>query len=273
MGSAALGSPQQDIPGGRPSMSHPDASRLARERAFHDQLAADLMPDRMPPQDPGALENALLDAAQLRPSMRVLDLGCGSGDLTIPLLDRGAEVTALDISPGMVHVAEQRVRAFRPRAACRFVTAPAESTALAPGSFDLVLGRYILHHLDLPLVAAELARLLAPAGRAVFLENSGRNLVLSLARDHLAGRAGIPRYGTEDERPLVEADAQALARHFGRVRLLYPVFEFLVLFDRQVLRYRYPRVGRVLRKLDQLVYERAPRLRRFSFRLLVVVEK
>jgi hypothetical protein len=71
----------------------------------------------------------------------------------------------------------------------------------------------------------------------------------------------------------VQTDVQALAHDFERVRLLYPVFEFLALFDRQVLRYRYPRASRVLRKLDQLVYERAPRLRRFSFRVLVVLER
>ncbi len=88
-------------------MRHEGTERLARERAFHDQLAADLTPERMPPEEPGSLETALLGAAQLRPGMRVLDLGCGSGDLTISMLDDGAKVTALDISPMMVHVAER----------------------------------------------------------------------------------------------------------------------------------------------------------------------
>ncbi len=250
-----------------------DEARLAREQAFHDQLAATLAPEDMPPNEPGVLERALLEIADVRPGMRVLDLGCGSGDLTIPLLDSGAEVAALDISPGMIEVAKRRILAFRPEADCRFVAAPAEATGLASESFDLVIGRYILHHLDIAPVAAELARVLAAGGRAVFLENSGRNRILSFARDHIAGRGGIPRYGTEDERPLVEADVRDFAGSFERVRLLYPVFEFLFLFDRQVLHYRYPRASRVLRKLDQLIYERAPRLRRFSFRVVVVLEK
>ena len=40
---------------------------------------------------------------------RVLDLGCGSGENTVPLLMRGAEVIAIDISPEMISAAGKRL--------------------------------------------------------------------------------------------------------------------------------------------------------------------
>jgi hypothetical protein len=59
---------------------------------------------------------------------------------------------------------------------------------------------------------------------------------------------------------------------FARVTAHYPVFQFLVLFDRQVLRFRYPRASRMIRRLDDAVHRRAPRLRRFSYRVIVELE-
>lgn len=62
---------------------------------------------------------------------------------------------------------------MRSRAARSFVAQPVKRTGLPSESFDVIVGRWILHHVDLGQAASELARLLAPGGRAVFLENSG----------------------------------------------------------------------------------------------------
>jgi hypothetical protein len=53
------------------------------------------------------------------------------------------------------------------------------------------------------------------------------------------------------------------------VRLSYPVFDFFVIFDRQVLRFRRPRLSRVLRALDGAIWRMLPPARKFSFRVVV----
>jgi SAM-dependent methyltransferase len=245
----------------------------AREIGFHDALAAELDPAAMPPEAPGRLEHAILAGAGLRPGERVLDLGCGSGDLTLELAARGADVTALDLSPGMVDVASRRVELFAPRAVCKFVAAPIEESGLEAQSFDVIVGRYILHHLDLDSVAPVLAKLLVDGGRAVFGETSGRNPILMFARDNLAGRFGIPRLGTPDEHPLTDADVARLAPFFREVGVSYPVFEFFFLFDRQVLRFRWSGVSRLIDAIDQFIYRRIQSARPYSFRMIVTMRK
>jgi ubiquinone/menaquinone biosynthesis C-methylase UbiE len=251
-------------------MTEVDEDRLAREREFHDALARRYDAAGMPPRPLEPLEAAALaEAGELR-GRRVLDLGCGTGDLTLALLDAGAEVTAIDLSPGMVELARGRVQHFRPAAPPpRFVIAAAERLPFDDGAFDVVIGRFILHHLDLARAPAEIARVLGTGGVAVFAENSARNRLLMFARERVAGRFGIPRYGTADEHPLGDRDLTRLGAAFDRVRLSYPVFDFFVIFDRQVLRFRRPRLSRVLRALDGAIWRMLPPARKFSFRVVV----
>jgi ubiquinone/menaquinone biosynthesis C-methylase UbiE len=244
--------------------------RLVRERVFHDKLAADLDPAQMPPGPISVLDAAMVDAAGDLRGKRVLDLGCGSGDLTVLLAMAGARTVGIDLSPGMVDVARRRVKQFVPEADATFAAAAAEELPLEDGSVDVILGRFILHHLDIPRAARECARVLAPGGKALFVENSGSNPILMFSRKHLAGRFGIPRYGTLDERPLSEEDVHALRTHLPQLQLDYPVFDFFTIFDRQVLRHRWTWASRLMRRLDKWVWKRLPALRPWSFRVLVV---
>lgn len=253
---------------------HSDEQVWARERQFHDALASDIDVDALPDnRRPGALELALLDLAGVVEGRTVLDAGCGQGDLTLHLLRQGATVTALDVSPGMIDVVSRRARRLSHEAgALTTVAAPLEHSDLPDAGFDLVLGKFILHHVDIGAGAVELRRLLRPGGRAIFIENVVDNALLRFARDRLAGRWGIPRLGTEDEHPLRARDIDNLRGVFTRVTAHYPVFEFLVLFDRQVLRFRSPAASRVIRRVDDAVHRLAPRLRRFSYRVIVELE-
>jgi SAM-dependent methyltransferase len=247
----------------------------AREREFHDAIALQLDVESLEKRrETDGLDRALLDLAGDVRGMRILDAGCGQGDLTMHLLQHGANVTSLDVSPGMIDVVRRRAQRL-PAHDGNLVTvaAPLEQSDLPDAEFDLVLGKFILHHIDVASGAHELRRVLRPGGRAIFIENAGDNPLLRFARDRLAGRWGIPRLGTEDEHPLTSADISGLGSVFERVAAHYPVFEFLVLFDRQVLRFRFPRVSRVVRAIDTAVHRRIPRLRRFSYRVIVELER
>ena len=244
--------------------------RLTRERDFHDRLADRLDPVQMPPRQLNPLDQAMLRVAGNLRGKRVLDLGCGSGDLTLALARVGAHMTAVDLSPGMIEVARQRLAHFAPGADVEFVVAPAETLPFEDATFDVIVGRFILHHLDIAHAARECSRVLTSGGVALFTENSGRNPLLILARNHLAGRFGIARYGTPDERPLSTADLDTLRTHLPVLRLDYPVFEFFTLFDRQVLRFRWRASSRFLTALDRATWRWLPIARSWSFRVLVV---
>jgi ubiquinone/menaquinone biosynthesis C-methylase UbiE len=193
----------------------------------------------------------------------VLELGCGAGDLSLELLRRGARLTALDVSPGMVERARSRAPAGE------FLVAEAESTGLPDESFDLVVGKAVLHHVDVPAAAAELRRVLRPGARAVFFENQDRNPLLRLARRRLWGARGLHWVGTEDERPLGAADFAELRRTLGPVELSYPSFYFFEALSRALGH----RLHRPLQSLDDLVWRRLPAARPWSWHVLVTVER
>jgi SAM-dependent methyltransferase len=106
---------------------------------------------------------------------RSLEIGSGTGYFSLNLLQRGVvrEATCTDISPGMLRTLQSNAR--RLGVEVRTARAEAESLPFADGSFDLVLGHAVLHHLpDLSRAFAEFHRVLAPGGRIVFAGEPSR---------------------------------------------------------------------------------------------------
>lgn len=95
---------------------------------------------------------------------RVLDLGCGTGQLTERLRDRfpDAEVVGIDLSDGMLQKASERAHTGD------FVRANAQSLPLAAGTLDVVTCTESFHwYDDQEAAVAEMARLLRPGGRLI----------------------------------------------------------------------------------------------------------
>ena len=104
----------------------------------------------------------IVDALDVQPGERVLEIGCGHGVAITYLLERGARVTAVDRSPKMIAAARQR----NPDAEC--ILGSLEDVDLGERRFDTILAvRVGLFHRE-PERARELAeRWLAPGGRVV----------------------------------------------------------------------------------------------------------
>lgn len=113
-----------------------------------------------------ALEEPLVRAAvgEAR-GLAVLDLGCGTGRHALWLAAAGADVTAVDFSPGMLAEARAKPGA----ASVRFVVHDLHDPLPFPeGRFDRVVSGLVLEHLaDLDAFFAETHRVLKPGGRAV----------------------------------------------------------------------------------------------------------
>jgi SAM-dependent methyltransferase len=242
----------------------------ASERAFWDAHAAGMHPSRMPPKPPDGFELSILNALGPLEGLRVLEAGCGAGDITLELLRRGAHVTALDLSPELVEITRARIERWAPEGSADVRVAPLEATGLDDGSFDRACGKWILHHTDVVATGRELARVLAPGGRAVFFENHDRNPVLRFARRHLMTLPGVDRVGTLDERPMSEEDFDALRREFADVEFAYPSIYLFELMSRQLLRHRFVRQ---LAALDTWLWWRVPRLRPYGYHVLVLLTR
>jgi len=98
-----------------------------------------------------------------RGTLDALDVGCGTGFLSLELARRGHRVTGIDFAPQML--AEARKKAAAQGVAVRFEEGDAEQLPFAEGSFDLVMTRHVLWTLPHPEAAIdEWIRVLRPAG-------------------------------------------------------------------------------------------------------------
>ncbi len=112
---------------------------------------------------------AVLEEAAAEPGTVAVDLGCGTGQLAIPLALAGARVKAVDISHNMIELLLKKAAA-EGATGIEGVVAAAEQFELPPGSVDLVVSNYVLHHLhdsDKQRVVQAAARWLRPGGRLV----------------------------------------------------------------------------------------------------------
>ena len=100
----------------------------------------------------------------LEPDARVLDIACGTGNVTIPLARRGVVATGLDMTPRLLE--EARARAAREGLPIRFDEGFAETLPYPDASFDVVVSMFGIMFSPLPeTVAAEMSRVLRPGGR------------------------------------------------------------------------------------------------------------
>lgn len=251
-----------------------DSERIERERDFWDHTIP-TVEEAIADYDNGPSPNTalMLDSMQVEPGMKVLDFACGGGLTSSWLADRGADVTAIDLSPASIRVARAVAEHAGHTDDIEFLAEDVEKIDLPPGGFDAIVGRYALHHLDTERMAPALARTIRPGGRGAFQETFGINPILRFSRNHLIGRFGIRRVGTLDEHPLEQHDLDLYEAAFGTLRCEVAQYKFFRIFDRQVLSYRSERATRALERVDDTIHHRGLLPQRWSFHQVVVVEK
>lgn len=111
----------------------------------------------------------ILDLIAPLGGLRILDVGCGDGEVAVELWKHGALVTGIDASPAMIETAQ--ARATRHGADIAFEVATAQSLPFPPDRFDAVIAVTVLCFVeDAAPIFREMARVLRPGGHLVIGE-------------------------------------------------------------------------------------------------------
>jgi ubiquinone/menaquinone biosynthesis C-methylase UbiE len=148
------------------SESERDRNKRHYQRALFDDIAEAYEASR--PACPPRVVEFVTATAGLRPGAAVLEIGCGTGQLTRRLARAGLRVTAIDIGPSLVAAARRRVTGGD----VSFVVTSFEDLDAADASFDLVISSAAFHWIDPEVAFSKSARLLRPGGWLALLGTS-----------------------------------------------------------------------------------------------------
>jgi ubiquinone/menaquinone biosynthesis C-methylase UbiE len=115
----------------------------------------------------------------LKPGMKVLEIGCGTGFFTQEIIKKHVKLTAIDISPELIEVAKNIIIDTN----LEFVIENAYKMTFPDHTFDAVIGSSVIHHLDVDLALNEFYRVLKPGGFIAFTEPNMLNPQIALKRN------------------------------------------------------------------------------------------
>lgn len=184
----------------------------------------------------------------------VLVVGCGFGDDVLYLAKAGAKVSGFDLSPESLSIA--RRLGARERLNIDLQEMPAERLDYKDNTFDMVVARDILHHVNIPLAMSELVRVSKPGAVFCFNEVYSHSITDRVRRSKFVEGWLYPKmvrfiysgekpYITEDERKLTEKDVRTLLGGLHTPEI-HKYFNFLI--DRVL-----PDKSMLLRRFDRLV--------------------
>lgn len=154
-----------------------------------------------------------------RAPLDALDVGCGTGFLSLELAARGHRVTGIDLAPTMLDLA--RRKAVDAGFDIRFAEGDAEQAPFPAESFDLVISRHVLWTLPHPEAALDdWIRVLRPGGRLVVIDGAQYDVAATPPRQENA-RSSAEYAAIGDKLPFYDGrpqgEIEALLRTKGLV--------------------------------------------------------
>jgi SAM-dependent methyltransferase len=185
---------------------------LEREKRFHDRWALDTPLERIPVleffESPVAMENQFI-LRQLGPlaGKKLLDLGAGWGESAVYLATKGAEVTAVDVSPEMVDLTVRLGQRYG--VTIKGVVSGGEELRVESNTYDFVYSANTLHHVsDRKRFFEEIHRVLKPGGKFFTIDPLVYNPIIGVYRWMAT------EVRTVDERPVSFRTLRLARPHF-----------------------------------------------------------
>jgi SAM-dependent methyltransferase len=140
-----------------------DVSEGRRKESF-DAAASDYA--RYRSGYPDEVVEDVFTVSRLRPGSRVLEIGCGTGQLSVPLAQRGAELVAVELGQNLAAIARRNLADFP---AARVEVSEFEEWPLPADPFDVVAAASALHWIDPAVRFSKPAQALKPGGMLVVI--------------------------------------------------------------------------------------------------------
>jgi SAM-dependent methyltransferase len=196
-------------------------NRVAEEKAFHNsRFNTEILNRSRGSKYYLALEYWYIDyfTAILQSGRgEVLELGSGIESIAVEINNANYTLYSIDISDEAVAYADRH----KTLPSAIISVDDAHSTKFASKMFDLVVGRGILHHLDLQVACNEINRVLKPEGKIIFGEPLDCNVIINLYRKL------TPKIRSRDERPLSAEMLNFIQAEFHGLHIQY--YGFLTL--------------------------------------------
>jgi ubiquinone/menaquinone biosynthesis C-methylase UbiE len=145
-----------------------ECSRRRHQRTLFDSVAQLYEASRL--AYPGDIVEFAVGTAAASAGSEVLEVGCGTGQLTESLACFGFRLTAIDLGPSMISAARRRLD----NSVVSFNVASFEDFAAPDASFDLIISGTAFHWVDPEVRFRKPARLLRPGGWLALLETGER---------------------------------------------------------------------------------------------------
>jgi len=204
----------ETVPSGVGEPAPETKGRVIRWARFYDLVTMLMSLGRAP-----AIRRMTVEMAKVAPGEAVLDVGCGTGTLTIAAKAEAGptgQVHGIDASPEMIEVAREKTG--RKGADVDFRVGLIEDIPFPDGQFDVVLSSLMLHHLPDDVKRQgfqEIRRILKPGGRFLAIDLGMSGGVLG----HLVQALGLHRSeGTFQEVPGMLEAADFAAVQSGRTK-------------------------------------------------------
>lgn len=196
-------------------MADNDLLRSTFNKAAHDY-------DAIRPGYPNRLFEDVITLSEIPPSGLALEIGCGTGQATLPFAQRGYHILCLDIGPDLLEIAKKNLSAY---ANVSFENISFESWPLQADKFDLVYAATAFHWIPPEIGYPKAISALKPAGALALFSNIHPRPPTAFFVDvQSVYRQFFPEPQNQSEQPTTEAEIEEKVR-FMRATGLFSTVE------------------------------------------------
>jgi ubiquinone/menaquinone biosynthesis C-methylase UbiE len=261
---------------------------LKREKGFHDSWAHtinidEVMVDESFEASTSPENRFILSKLGDIKNKKILDLGCGAGEASVYFAKKGADVTAADISEGMLEIAKRLAR--KHNVTIHTKISSSDNIDLPDEKFDVVYAANLLHHVDIKSTLREISRVLKKGGVFASWDPVAHNPIINIYRRMAT------EVRTQDEHPIKMKQLKIFSEYFSNIEIETTwLFTLLIFVKFYLLDRVHPNEERYwkkilvehkkleklyynLEKLDKLFLRLFPFLKRYCWNIVIVATK